>query len=193
MTQNLSAADVFELSNRLARGDRAALSALFGAYGGMVLASVLRLLRNRAEAEEVVQEAFLDVWRLARHYQPERAAFSTWVVTIAKTRAIDRLRSNDSRSRTAEALALESAHASAPPIETGADGPKLKACLAALSGEQRHTLELAYFEGLSQSEIAERTGTPLGTVKTRTRQALRKMSEMLRVDDEGLQNQGAIQ
>ena len=181
MSDNLAALDVIELSNRLARGDRLALSALFEAYGGMVLATVLRLLHNRAEAEEVVQETFLDVWRRASHYQPERAAFSTWVITIAKTRAIDRLRTNDSRARTAEALKAESTEAQTPNLDSVADGPKLKACLAALSGEQRSTLELAYFQGLSQSEIAERTGTPLGTVKTRTRQALRKLSELLGV------------
>ncbi len=181
MTQNLAATDVLELSNRLARGDRTALSVLFEAYGGMVLATVLRLLRNRAEAEEVVQETFLDVWRRARHYQPERAAFSTWVITIAKTRAIDRLRANDTRARTVESVRLESSEAHEPDLDVVADGPKLKACLAALSGEQRSTLELAYFQGLSQSEIAARTGTPLGTVKTRTRQALRKLSELLGV------------
>ena len=183
MTQTLAALDVLELSNRLARGDRLALSALFEAYGGMVLATVLRLLRNRAEAEEVVQETFLDVWRRARHYQPERAAFSTWVITIAKARAIDRLRANDTRARTSEAMRVETVESHTPDLDAVADGPRLKACLAELSGKQRHTLELAYFQGLTQSEIALRTGTPLGTVKTRTRQALRKLSELLGVSN----------
>ena len=103
------------------------------------------------------------------------------MITIAKTRAIDRLRANQTRSRAADALSLELTESHTPPLDGVADGPKLHACLAELSGDQRRTLELAYFEGLSQSEIAERTGTPLGTVKTRTRQALRRLSELLGV------------
>ena len=168
-----------ELSNRLARGDRAVLSVLFEAYGGLVLSTVLRLVRNRAETEEVVQEMFMDVRRRAKHYEPARSAFATWVITIAKTRAIDRLRSNERRSRMADALTLETTQTHAPSLDAMADGAKLHKCLGELSGDQRYALELAYFEGLTQSEIAERTGTPLGTVKTRTRQALRKMSELL--------------
>ena len=176
--------DTRELSDRLAKGDRSALSALFERYAGVALAAALRVLRSRAEAEEVVQDAFLEAWRKAEHYQPERAAFDVWILTIARSRAVDRLRTRESQARSATSSAADRPEASGKP---GADEQldskrlqrELQRSLLELPAEQRETLELAYREGLSQSEIAARTGTPLGTVKTRMRIATKRLSQLL--------------
>ncbi len=149
-------------------------------------AVTLRLLPSRADAEEVLQETFLDVWRRAREFDPARGGLETWVTTIARTRAIDRLRSMGTATRVAEGATHEPPPVSATPPapdEASALGQNRKRVLAALKqlpAEQREVVELAYFEGLSQREIAERTGDPLGTVKTRARLALEKLGDLLR-------------
>ena len=96
----MSEVDERALSDRLARGDRSALAAIYAAHGSVVFAVIVRLVRDRAEAEELVQETFLEAWRRATQYQPERANLAAWLVTIAKSRAIDRLRSRGTSERT---------------------------------------------------------------------------------------------
>ncbi|MBE2248274.1 MAG: sigma-70 family RNA polymerase sigma factor, partial [Myxococcus sp.] len=157
------------LSDRLARGDREALAALYAAHGAVVLAVILRLVRDRAEAEELVQETFLEAWRRAAQYQPERANVVAWLVTIAKSRAIDRLRARGTSERTLEVERRDVTPQARPPDEV-VDAARARVVvrqrLAQLPVEQRALLELAWDEGLSQSEIAAKTGLPLGTVKT---------------------------
>jgi RNA polymerase sigma-70 factor (ECF subfamily) len=142
-------------------------------------------LRSRAEAEDVLQEVFLQVWQQARTFDASRGRAFTWLVTLARSRAIDRLRALDSRDRTARRSAED-----APPQaerEEGADDAALRSeraevvrgALAELPEEQRQVLLLAYLDGMSQSEIAAAKGQPLGTVKTRTRAGLKRLSEML--------------
>jgi RNA polymerase sigma-70 factor (ECF subfamily) len=175
-------AEILDLSDRLAKGDRAALDALFKRFAGLALAAALRVLRSRAEAEEVVQDAFLEAWRKAEHYQPERASFDVWIVTIARSRALDRLRTRESQARTAEAAGTTDtapAPATDELLESRRLAHTLQLSVAQLPVDQRETLELAYRQGLSQSEIAARTGTPLGTVKTRMRLATRRLAEAL--------------
>jgi RNA polymerase sigma-70 factor (ECF subfamily) len=143
----------------------------------------LRVLRERADAEEVLQETFIEVWRRAREYAPSRGSVEAWLLTIARTRAIDRLRSRAARGRMAEAVSAEPAQAG-PKLPdmlsaTAEDAMRVQAALCALPVEQRMALELAYWEGLSQTEIAARTGQPLGTVKTRVRLALLKLARLL--------------
>ena len=143
----------------------------------------LRVLRERADAEEVLQETFIEVWRRAREYAPSRGSVEAWLLTIARTRAIDRLRSRAARGRMAEAVSAEPAQA-VPKLPdmlsaTAEDAMRVQAALCALPVEQRMALELAYWEGLSQTEIATRTGQPLGTVKTRVRLALLKLARLL--------------
>jgi RNA polymerase sigma-70 factor (ECF subfamily) len=175
-------ADVRALSDRLAKGDRSALQELFRHFGGIALAAAVRVLRSRAEAEEVVQDAFLEVWRRAAHYQPERSAFEGWLLTIVRSRAIDRLRTREAQARVAGAL-----ESPAPELQPSSDEllqkrrlmEWLQRSLEKLPPDQRETLELAYREGLTQAEIAARTGTPLGTVKTRMRLATRKLHDLL--------------
>jgi RNA polymerase sigma-70 factor (ECF subfamily) len=130
----------------------------------------------------VVQDAFLEAWRKAEHYQPQRASFDAWIVTIARSRALDRLRARESQARVAEAAGANEAPA-VPTTDELLESRRLahsvKLSVAQLPADQRDTLELAYGQGLSQSEIASRTGTPLGTVKTRMRLATRRLSESL--------------
>jgi RNA polymerase sigma-70 factor (ECF subfamily) len=143
----------------------------------------LRVLKERSDAEEVLQETFLEVWKRAREYTPSRGTVEAWLLTIARTRAIDRLRSRSARGRMVEAKSAEPPD-SGPSLPdalsvAAQDARRVQAALATLPSEQRRALELAYWEGLSQTEIAERTGQPLGTVKTRVRLALLKLSGLL--------------
>jgi RNA polymerase sigma-70 factor (ECF subfamily) len=173
------------LSDRLAKGDRGALEILFTRFAGSALAAAVRVLRSRSEAEEVVQDTFLEVWRRAMHYQPERSAFETWLVTIARSRAIDRLRTRDAQARAAKGVEVhEPEHQPTADelLQKGRLVQWLQRSMLRLPPDQRETLELAYREGLTQAEIAKRTGTPLGTVKTRMRLATRKLHELLGVD-----------
>jgi RNA polymerase sigma-70 factor (ECF subfamily) len=139
-------------------------------------------LHDRAEAEDVLQEVFLQVWRRASDFDEARGRAFTWLVTIARSRALDRLRAAASRMRLAEGVAQTprddtgDAALDALKSETGA---VVRQALAELPDEQRRTLFLAYFEGLTQVEIAARLGDPLGTVKTRMRSGLIKLRELL--------------
>ncbi len=173
-----------ELLRSVALGDSSALRQVYDRCAPRAFGIILRILRSRSEAEEVLQEAFLQIWRRAKEYDPARGGLEAWVVTVARTRAIDRLRTVSLQQRTAEAAGSEA------PLKEGPESPfdlthqsesegRVAAALGTLSPEQRQVIELAYFEGLSQSEIAERTGTPLGTVKTRTRLALEKLGGVL--------------
>jgi RNA polymerase sigma-70 factor (ECF subfamily) len=167
--------DERQLSDRLARGDRQALAALYSMHGSLVFAVALKLLKDRAEAEELVQETFLEAWRRAAQYQPERANVAAWLVTITRSRAIDRLRAKGTVTRTLEVEGRGVAEPQARPddeVDSRRVRSVIRTQVARLPAEQRTLLELAWDEGLSQSEIAARTGLPLGTVKTRTRSAL---------------------
>lgn len=183
----LSALDDVALVRRLADRRQEALAELFDRYNRLLLALTGRILGRAAEAEEVVQESFLQAWSQAAAYNPERASVSTWLVLIARSRALDRLRSRRVSERTAE-----SARAEAPASHTSPEGPaavlfrerrlRVGQELERLPAEQRQVLDLAFFEGLTQREIAERTGIPLGTVKTRTLLAMQKLRTALRAE-----------
>lgn len=177
-----------DLLHAVARGDEAALATLYDRYASILLGLVLRILHSRGEAEDVLQEVFLQVWRRANDFDESRGRAFTWLVTLARSRAIDRLRSLDARGRAATAAAAE---ASEQVGDASLDALRaeqseiVRAALAQLSEEQRTTLLLAYQEGLTQTEIAERLKQPLGTVKTRTRAGLIKLRELLRDKFEG--------
>ncbi|MCP3099420.1 sigma-70 family RNA polymerase sigma factor [Myxococcus sp. K15C18031901] len=173
------------LLQQVALGSGAAMREVYARCGARAFAVTLRLLPSRADAEEVLQEAFLEVWRRARDFDPARGGLETWVTTIARTRAIDRLRSLGTVSRLVEGAARQPPPVSATPTapdeaaSLGQDRARVRVALRRLPAEQREVVELAYFEGLSQREIAERTGDPLGTVKTRARLALEKLADLL--------------
>jgi RNA polymerase sigma-70 factor (ECF subfamily) len=147
------------------------------------------MLKDADEAEDVVEETFWQAWRTASRYDSKRAAGSTWLLMIARSRALDRLRSRRRRADWIAAPSTVSAlHEEAGPapgelpsarVETADQHSELSLALGALPPEQRAALEMAYFEGLSHGEIAERTSQPLGTVKTRIRLAMQKLRQTL--------------
>ena len=170
----------------VARGDERAFADIYDHYSPILLGLLLRILHSRAEAEDVLQEVFLQIWQQARSFDAARGRPFTWLVTLARSRAIDRLRSVDARRRAAERSAAD-APADGAAVETADDaaerseqGEIVRGALAELPAEQRRALLLAYLGGLSQTEIAAAEGLPLGTVKTRTRAGLKKLSGLLR-------------
>jgi len=162
----------------IARGDRRALKRLYERLAGQALAVALRILRSRSEAEEIVQDVFVEVWQKAGRYDPARGSPRTWVLAIARNRSIDLVRSRQVENRTtSEAGAQPDAPTASPleEVEALQVRERIRHALSSLPPEQRKTLELAYFEGLSQSEIAERLSDPIGTVKSRIALAMRKL------------------
>ena len=177
---------------RVAGRDPEALSCLYDRYRAVVFSLALRILRDRAEAEEVLTDVFFQAWRSAPGFDPLRGSVSSWLMNLGRSRAIDRLRARSRRAAGMTALTREeSARAAASSI----GGPERDVCvmekrrrigraLDGLSPQQRDAVELAYYSGLSHSEIASRLGEPLGTVKTRIRQALLALRDSL-ADDFG--------
>ena len=170
------------LMRRVATGDQLAFAALFDGCGSIVLGFLVRLLRSRAEGEEVLQEVFLQVWQRAGEYRPEVLAPCSWILMLARHRAIDRLRTQMSRSR--REIAYGSGASAASPIGTARleaieQQRHLLGALDNLPPERRTYLELSFVQGLSHSEIAERLKAPLGTVKSRIRAALFELKRHL--------------
>lgn len=171
-----------EVLHAIAGGDEQALSTLYDRYRLILFGLILRILHSQQEAEDVLQEVFLQVWRRASDFDETRGRPFTWLVTLARSRAIDRLRSLGSRERTAQEAARnvpDSISDAADDAFKSEQGEIVRNALRELPDEQRRTLLLAYFEGLTQSEIAERLNTPLGTVKTRMRSGMIKLREIL--------------
>ncbi|HEU4495214.1 MAG TPA: sigma-70 family RNA polymerase sigma factor [Rubrobacteraceae bacterium] len=164
------------LLGRVARsGDERAMSELYDRYAGLIYGTGVRYLGDRALAEDLVQDVFTAVWRNASAFDPARASFATWVYRITRNRATDLIRRRRARVRTVSGDS---------PLEEDATGElsrsfDLASALSRLSPVHREVLTLAYFEGLSQSEISRRTSTPLGTVKSRTTAALRALRETM--------------
>ena len=169
-------------------GDEQALVLFYDRWEDAVRTVAVRVTGDSMEAEDVVEDVFWQAWRQAARFDASRGSTGTWLLTIARSRALDRLRvMRRSREDTgldelteADAGALSSPSGDAlDDVHRGERSRLVHEALRALPQEQRETLELAYFEGLSHTEIAERTGQPLGTVKTRTRLALQKLRERL--------------
>jgi len=173
------------LMSRVEARDPDALAALYDRHAARLLGLARRILGDGGEAEEVLQEVFLFAWRAAATYDPSRGGVLAWLLVATRSRAIDRLRARQSASRP-PARSLEDAGdpAASDDVEgASADRQWSALCRAAvreLPADQRRVLELAYFEGWTQQEIAEKTATPLGTVKTRSRLGLMKLRERLR-------------
>ena len=175
------------LLRRMADGDESALTALYDRWVERVHTVAFWILKDSDEAEDVVEETFWQAWRNAARYDGVRSSASTWLVMIARSRALDRLRAERRRSdwtaspATAGALLDEAAarEPDASAADRGEHSAALSEAIGALPSEQRQALELAFFGGLSHSEIADRTAQPLGTVKTRIRLAMEKLRQRL--------------
>jgi RNA polymerase sigma factor, sigma-70 family len=173
-----------ELAERLKRRDPQAMAELYDRYGRIAYVLIFRVVKDGGVAEDLVQETFLRVWNRVQGFDAERGALGPWVLTVARNRAIDYLRSVDGRmSQNAyelEANEHPSLFANLEHEILNSDrARRLKAAFEKLSANQRLVIELAYYEGLSQSEMADRMKQPLGTVKTWTRSALRALREEL--------------
>lgn len=168
-----------------AEGDQEAIAVLYDRYAPMLLGLARKVVQDRDDAEEVVQEAFVHAWSRARTYDGERSSVATWLVLITRSRAIDRVRSRSVMERT-----HAGARSDLTGLDASADGSahvlheerrlRVQAELAKIPEEQRRVLELAFYRGFTQREIAEATGIPLGTVKTRTLLAMKKLRTALR-------------
>ena len=181
-------ADDASLLRRMAAGDELALGALYDRWQAIVHGVVARMLRQPDDVEDVVEDVFWQAWRQASRFDPTRGAVHSWLLTIARSRALDRVRSL--RRRREEPLEGEDGQVVTHQTAEGDPGLDAEAserrtiviaALADLPAEQREALELGYFGGLSQTEIAERTGQPLGTVKTRMRLAMQKLRGQLQI------------
>jgi|SRR5437867_2344226 len=176
--------DGTELLRRMAGGDRDAFAAFYDAYAPLAFGLIRRILRNAAEAEEVFQEVFWEIWQSAADYDPKRGSPEAWVVVRAKSRGIDRARAIRRRSEmTAGALTqVVTAAAQEPGRDPGVGAEErgaVRGALGQLPQNQREIIELAYFDGLTQTEIAERLNQPLGTVKTRMRLGMDKLRSLM--------------
>ena len=182
MHPDLTQSSDVELLNAIARGDEEALATLYDRYRVILFSLILRILHSRPEAEDVLQEALLQVWQKAKDYDESRGRPFTWLVTVSRSRAIDRLRSLAARERMAIGAASEAQEELGDAVTDAIlseRGKIVRESLSELSDDQQQVLLLAYFDGFTQSEIAKRLGLPLGTVKTRMRSGMIKLREML--------------
>lgn len=171
-----------ELIDRLKKGDKSAFREIYARYSQIVFNLAFRMLRSREEAEEVVQEIFLQVWNRAESYDSGRGAISTWIVNIARSRSIDRLRTLGFREQTTE-LDEERVNSKSDLsriIEDREESKKIiRDALDSLPDNQRQAIEMVYFEGLTHIEAAERLNEPVGTIKTRIRLGVAKLKEKI--------------
>jgi RNA polymerase sigma-70 factor (ECF subfamily) len=167
------------LLQRVATGDQAAFARLYDLLSPRVFGLILRVLVDRAQSEEVLQEVFLEVWQSAARFAPNRGQGRSWVLTIAHRRAVDRVRASQAsgdRDVRAGLRDLEVAHDGvAEQVELRIEGEKVAGALSRLPDAQKEALTLAYYGGYSQSEIAALVGAPLGTIKTRMRDGLSRL------------------
>ncbi len=175
-----------ELLRRIAEGDRGSFEELYRRYSGVLYAAARRVLTEDADAQDVLQEVFIQIWDKARLYDAAKGKPITWALTLIRNRSIDRVRAIQRRSRL-----RDDAQREAPPdestdakealqgVELSETGTILRNAMTQLSPEQREVIELAYFQGLTQSEIADRLGEPLGTIKARARRGMLKLKDLV--------------
>ena len=170
-----------DLVRRMAGGDASALGALYDRYSSVLLAVSYRVLSDRQAAEDVVQDVFMEAWKKASDYDPGRAGVRTWLILRARSRSLDRMNAAPRRKTVyIDQLALPELAGAVPAAPLAEDADRVHEALAALTAEQRQVLDLAYFKGLSSSEIAGEIGIPVGTVKSRTRTAMVALRATLR-------------
>lgn len=182
-----------DLLSRIALGDRAAFDRLYRDTSPHLLGVILRIQRDRAQAEDVLQEVYVNVWRSAQSFNPALSQARTWLNSVARNRAIDSLRRRQSEPQTISRFQagpdeddtdmLKDIAADTPGpldlLEQASDARALTTCMEGLSGEQQHSLALAYYQGLTHAEVAEQLGHPLGTVKSWVRRGLQSLKTCL--------------
>jgi RNA polymerase sigma-70 factor (ECF subfamily) len=188
MSTEPQAQDPEQIVAAMAAGDSGpALSAFYQQYASMVLALLMKMLGSRAEAEEILQEVFVELWRRAPQYDPTRGSVVAWVVTVARCRALDALRARtrrhgDRQSEYGEGDAMVTASGRPDVLVSSTRWHQaLRQAFQRLSAEQRAVLELSYFQGMSHGQIADTLGLPVGTVKSRILAGMRSMRTMLPV------------
>lgn len=179
-----------KLVQAMARSDERAAAQLYDKYSAAMFALALRIVGESADAEDVVLDAFTQAWNIAARYDGERGSVLGWLTTMTRTRALDLVRGRGRRTKAVDTASRSmgddpvAVAASAPSavdvVELGERADAVTSAMAVLSASQRNAIELAFFEGLTHSEIAERLGEPLGTIKTRIRLAMQKLRDVLR-------------
>jgi len=184
--QDESRAEELDLLRRIAQRERAAFEALYDRYANILYASALKFVKEDADAQDVVQDVFIQIWDKAKLYDPAKGKPLTWALTLTRNRAIDRIRAIQRRTRLRDEFEQETVMDESAGVRealSGVDasekGQILRTAVNQLSPQQKKVIELAYFSGLTQTEIAEKLGEPLGTVKARARRGLLKLKELL--------------
>lgn len=184
-SEGAEAPTLAELLRHSARGDEAAFAALYDATAARVHGLVLRVVRDPAQSEEVTQEAFLDIWRTASRYEPDRGTALSWLLTIAHRKAVDRVRSAEAATRRDTTYHSSNAgvehDVTAEAAGAAIEARRVRNALRALTAVQREALELAYFGGYTHTEVATMLDLPVGTAKTRIRDGLIRLRDTMGV------------
>ena len=183
--ENDLAAEI-DLLQKIGQGDRRSFEALYDRFSGVLFSTAYRVLNNREAAEDVLQDVFIQIWEKAALYDPARGKPMTWAITLTRNKSIDRLRSTQRRNRLQDDLLHESEtveqfddRSSFDALSSVETSGMVRAALQKLSKDQREAIELAFFSSLTQTEISERLGEPLGTVKARIRRGMMKLKDLL--------------
>lgn len=184
--EDIDTAAVEELVRKIGMGDRASFEEFYARFSGLIYSTALRVLANEADARDVAQDVLFMIWEKAPMYDPARGKPLTWAITMTRNKAIDRLRSLQRRNRLRDdvqremgADAFVTLREPCEDLEATEKGAILKSAVMKLSDEQREAIELAYFKGLTQQEIAARLQEPLGTVKARIRRGVLRLKKMM--------------
>ncbi|MGW2202081.1 ECF RNA polymerase sigma factor SigK [Streptomyces sp. NPDC001774] len=177
--------DLAEVMQQVAHGDKQAFSVLYDAVASMVFGIVLRVVRDRAQSEEVAQEVMIDLWRQAARYRPEAGSVTAWAATIAHRKAVDRVRSAQAAADREQAQAARDHHTAfdevSEQVETRLESEQVRRCMDGLTELQHQAVTLAYYRGLTYREVAEALRTPLPTIKTRMRDGLIRLRDCMGV------------
>ncbi|MEW1551264.1 ECF RNA polymerase sigma factor SigK [Streptomyces tsukubensis] len=178
--------DLPALMQQVAQGDKEAFSSLYDALAPLVFGIVVKVLRDRAQSEEVAQEVMIDLWRQAARYRPDAGAVTTWAATIAHRRAVDRVRSAQAAADREHAQAAREHRTAfdevAEQVEIRLESEQVRRCLRGLTELQNQAVTLAYYRGLTYREVAETLRTPLPTIKTRMRDGLIRLRDCMGVN-----------
>jgi len=175
-----------ELLRRVSEGDRESFQTLYDRFSGILFAAALRVLHDQREAEDILQDIFIQIWEKAHLYVPERGKPLTWALTLTRNKSIDRLRSLQRRARLRDEVQIETTTSqaviqrdSSDEVDTLETSKIIRDAVLELSDEQREPIQMAYFGGLTQLEIALRLGEPLGTVKARIRRGMMRLKDLV--------------